>query len=43
MKDKYFEEVIFVTEAYSKTCQTSKMKRFVKIVNDHNQGSEYYF
>ena len=31
---------LFVTE-YPESCQTSKMERFAKIVNLHNQGSEY--
>ena len=33
-------EKLFITE-YSQPCQTSKMERFAKIVNGHNQGSEY--
>ena len=32
MNEKYIEVLIFIAEVYSELCQTTKMKRFTKIV-----------
>ena len=42
MTEKYLQEDILITETYSETCQTSKLKRIAKLVNGYNQGSNNF-